>query len=138
MRVSSQTPFRDVLGRFVEQELETRSAGAAVFLLDYPLGGEEPCARLTPGTTAILNRFELIIDGIEVVHGYEDEIDGPAFVERAKAVGLYDDEQRLAREAIDAGLVPAVSVGLGIGVERLCAAASGLRDIRPFLQSTQF
>ena len=27
---------------------------------------------------------------------------------------------------------------LGIGIERLCAAASGIRDIRPFLQSAQF
>ena len=107
-------------------------------LTEYPLGGDEPCARLTPGTTAVLNRFELIVDGIEVVHGYEDEVDPAAFAERARAADLYDDEQRLAGEAIDDGRVPAASVGLGIGIERLCAAASGIRDIRPFLQSTQF
>lgn len=138
LRASPQTPFKDVLGRFIEQELETRSTGAAVFLTEYPLGGDEPCARLTPGTTAVLNRFEVIVDGIEVVHGYEDEVDAAVFAERARAVGLYDDEQRLAWEAIDAGRVPAGSVGLGIGIERLCAAASGIRDIRPFLQSAQF
>jgi len=138
LRASPETPFKDVLGRFIEQQLETRSIGAAVFLTEYPLGGDEPCARLMPGTIAVLNRFELIVDGIEVVHGYEDEVDAAVFAERARGVGLYDDEQRLAWEAIDAGRVPAASVGLGIGIERLCAAASGIRDIRPFLQSAQF
>ena len=138
LRASSKMPFKDILGRFIEQELETRSTGTAVILTEYPLGGDEPCARLTPGTTAILNRFELIVDGIEVVHGYEDEVDAAAFAERARAVGLYDDEQRLAWDAIAAGRVPAASVGLGIGVERLCAAACGIRTIRPFLQSAQF
>jgi lysyl-tRNA synthetase class 2 len=136
--VDPQTPFKDVLGRFIERELETRSTDTAVFLTEYPLGGDEPCARLTPGTTAILNRFELIIDGIEVVHGYEDENDKTAFVERARAVDLYDEEQRMAWDAIGTGRVPATSVGLGIGIERLCAASSGIRDIHPFLQSAQF
>ncbi|GLF98092.1 amino acid--tRNA ligase-related protein [Streptomyces yaizuensis] len=138
LSLSPDTPVKDVLGRYVEQELEPLSAGAAVFLTDYPLGGDEPCARRTPGTTAVLNRFELLVDGIEVVHGYEDEPDTAAFTERARAADLYDDEQRLAREAVDAGRVPAVSVGLGIGVERLCLAASGTRDIRRFRQSPQF
>jgi lysyl-tRNA synthetase class 2 len=138
LRADPQTPFKDLLGQFVEQELETRSTDTAVFLTEYPLGGDEPSARLTPGTTAVLNRFELIVDGIEVVHGYEDEVDAAVFAERARAVGLYDDEQRLAWEAVDAGRVPSASVGLGIGIERLCAAASGTRDIRPFLQSPQF
>jgi len=134
----SSTPFREVLGRFIEQELEPRSSGAAVFLTEFPVGGEEPCARLTPDTAAVLNRFELIVDGIEVIHGYEDEVDAASFTERARAVGLYDDEQRMAQEAIEAGRVPAASVGLGIGIERLCAAAAGIRDIRPFLQSSHF
>ncbi|WP_327411285.1 hypothetical protein OG458_41860 (plasmid) [Streptomyces sp. NBC_01281] len=136
--LGADTPFKDTLGTFVEHELETRSAGAAVFLIDYPLGGDEPCARLTPGTVAQLNRFELIVDGIEVVHGYEDEPDGTAFTQRAKEVDLYDDEQRLAREAVDAGRVPGASVGLGIGMERLCMAVSGVKDIRRFQHSPMF
>ncbi|MFE4304739.1 amino acid--tRNA ligase-related protein [Streptomyces sp. NPDC056891] len=130
-------PFRDVLGRYIALELETNTNGRAVFLTDYPTGGDEPCARLTPGT-AVLERFELIVDGIEIVHGYTDETDRAAFTERAKAVGLYDDEQRLAQEAIETGTVPADTAGLGVGIERLCAASAGLRDITPFLQSPQF
>ncbi|WP_055587064.1 amino acid--tRNA ligase-related protein [Peterkaempfera griseoplana] len=131
-------PFRDVLGRYVALELEAGTAGRAVFLTDYPTGGDEPCARLAHGTTAVLERFELIVDGIELVHGYTDETDRNAFTERAKAVGLYDDEQQLALDAVDAGTVPADTAGLGIGIERLCAASTGQRDITPFLQSPQF
>ncbi|KPM50367.1 lysyl-tRNA synthetase [Frankia sp. R43] len=138
MRLSATTPFRTVLGQFVEHELETKSRAAAVFLTDYPLGGDEPCARLTPGTPAVINRFELVIDGIEVVHGYEDEVDGVAFAQRAREADLYDDEQGLVWRAIDAGQVPGSSVGLGIGVERLCMAASGVKDISHFRQSPQY
>ncbi|MFE7356386.1 hypothetical protein ACFU8Q_25230 [Streptomyces sp. NPDC057543] len=122
----------------MEHELEAQSAGAAVFLTGYPVGGDEPCARLSPGMVAVLNRFEPLVDGIEVVHGYEDEPDGDAFVQRARVADLYDDEQALAWKAIDAGLVPAGSVGLGIGVERLCMAASGVKEITVFQQSAQF
>ncbi|MGW1290505.1 amino acid--tRNA ligase-related protein [Streptomyces sp. NPDC002586] len=139
-RIGADTsePFRDVLGRYIAHELEAQTTGRAVFLTDYPTGGDEPCARLVPGTVSVLERFELIVDGIELVHGYTDETDRNAFTERAKAVGLYDDEQQLAQEAVEAGAVPADTAGLGIGIERLCAASAGLRDITPFLQSPQF
>nr|WP_024126784.1 amino acid--tRNA ligase-related protein [Streptomyces sp. F2]AHE39521.1 Putative Lysine--tRNA ligase [Streptomyces sp. F2] len=136
--MSADVPFKTVLGQYVEREVEVQSNGAALFLTEYPVGGDEPCARLAPGTTAVLNRFEVLVDGIEVVHGYEDEPDGAAFVDRARAVDLYDDEQALAREAIDSGRVPATSVGLGIGIERLCMAASGVKDISVFQPSLQF
>ncbi|MFD9052732.1 amino acid--tRNA ligase-related protein [Streptomyces zaomyceticus] len=136
--MSADVPFKTVLGQYVEREVEVQSTGAALFLTEYPVGGDEPCARLAPGTTAVLNRFEVLVDGIEVVHGYEDEPDGAAFVDRARAVDLYDDEQALARGAIDSGRVPASSVGLGIGIERLCMAASGVKDISEFQHSPQF
>ncbi len=136
--MSADVPFKTVLGQYVEREVEVQSTGAALFLTEYPVGGDEPCARLAPGTTAVLNRFEVLVDGIEVVHGYEDEPDGAAFVDRARAVDMYDDEQALAREAIDSGRVPAGSVGLGIGIERLCMAASGVKDISVFQPSLQF
>lgn len=139
-RIGADTgePFRDVLGHYIAHELEAQTAGRAVFLTDYPTGGDEPCARLAPGTTSVLERFELVVDGIELVHGYTDETDPKAFNERAKAVGLHDDEQQLAQQAIESGAVPAHTAGLGIGIERLCATSAGLCDITPFLQSPQF
>ncbi|MBO3750024.1 hypothetical protein J5X84_28415 [Streptosporangiaceae bacterium NEAU-GS5] len=87
------------------------------------------CAGLTPGAVAVLNRFELVVDGIEVAHGYEDETDRAEFLARATQVGLLDVGQ---------GRVPAASVGLRIGIERLCAAATNLRDMSAFRNSVAF
>ncbi|MEV0027891.1 amino acid--tRNA ligase-related protein [Nocardia sp. NPDC050793] len=134
----ADTPLRDLLDTYIAVELEPQSIGAATFLVDMPLGGNEPCAKLREGTAAILNRFEVFIDGIEVVHGYEDETDAEAFIARAGAIGLYNHEQALVQKAILGGAVPARSVGLGIGIERLCMAATGARDIALFQQSACF
>ncbi|MEV4124199.1 amino acid--tRNA ligase-related protein [Nocardia sp. NPDC049707] len=134
----SDTPLYDLLESYIATELEPRSAETAMFLVDMPLGGNEPCAKLREGTAAILNRFEVFIDGAEVVHGYEDETDAEAFIRRASAIGLYNPEQSLVQKAILAGAVPAHSVGLGIGIERLCMAATGGNDISLFQQSAVF
>lgn len=130
--------LHDLLDAYIAAELEPRSTGTALFLVDMPLGGNEPCAKLRDGTAAVLNRFEVFIDGIEVVHGYEDETDAEAFIRRASAIGLYNAEQSLVQKAILAGAVSARSVGLGIGIERLCMAATGVADIRLFHQSAAF
>ncbi|WP_051047479.1 MULTISPECIES: amino acid--tRNA ligase-related protein [Nocardia] len=136
--LSADTPLHDLLDAYIAAELEPRSAGMALFLVDMPLGGNEPCAKLREDTAAVLNRFEVFIDGVEVVHGYEDETDAEAFIRRASAIGLYNPEQSLVQKAILAGAVPSRSVGLGIGIERLCMAATGVRDIRLFRQSATF
>lgn len=136
--MASNTPLIDLLETYISAELEPRSAGTVLFVVDMPLGGNEPCAKLREGTAAVLNRFEVFIDGIEVAHGYEDETDAEAFIRRASAVGLYNTEQGLVQKAILAGAVPAHSVGLGIGIERLCMAASGAHDITLFQQSAVF
>ncbi|WP_019925529.1 amino acid--tRNA ligase-related protein [Nocardia sp. BMG111209] len=131
-------PLHDLLDAYTAAELEPHSVGTVLFLVDMPLGGNEPCAKLREGTAAVLNRFEVFIDGIEVVHGYEDETDAEAFIHRANAIGLYNLEQSLVQKAILAGAVPVHSVGLGIGIERLCMAATGVTDIRRFRQSAMF
>ncbi len=136
--LSKAAPLPEVFDKFIESELEPLSVGKAVFLYDFPLGGNEPCAKLQDGAAAILNRFELIIDGVEVVHGYEDETDGQAFVERAEQIGLYNVEQEIIQQEIAQGRVPARSVGLGIGIERLCMAATGIKDISVFRQSPSY
>ncbi|MGH3797377.1 MAG: amino acid--tRNA ligase-related protein [Pseudonocardiaceae bacterium] len=132
------TPLHELLDAYIGAELEPFTTGAAVFLVDMPLGGNEPCARRRPGTVAILNRFEVVIDRLEVVHGYEDENNSSEFIQRATAIGLYNHEQALVQKAILAGAVPTRSVGLGIGIERLCMAAAGVHDISRFRQSSCF
>jgi lysyl-tRNA synthetase, class II len=122
---------------FVYNEMVPRSAGRALMLHDLPLG-TEACARLQPDTTAVLNRFEILIDGVEVVHGYEDEPDSEEFVRRATEVCFYNDEQAHIQQEILAGRVPSQSVGLGIGIDRLCMVAGGSTDIGDFQNSRMF
>ncbi|WP_433194496.1 hypothetical protein ACQP1G_37960 [Nocardia sp. CA-107356] len=47
-------------------------------------------------------------------------------------------EQSVVQKAVLDGAVPARSVGLGIGTERLCLGATGVRDIRLSQQSARF
>jgi lysyl-tRNA synthetase class 2 len=128
----------DLIDRFIAVEIEPMTVGGATLLCDYPVGGSEPCARRRPSSAGVLNRFELFVDGVEVVHGYEDEPDADAFVARAVAAGLYNEEQAIVHAEIAAGRVPAHSVGLGLGIERLCMAATGVTDISVYRQSLDY
>ena len=127
-----------VIDQFVEAEVEPVGGSEVVMLHDYPLGGSEPCARRTPGTAAVLNRFELFARGLELVHGYEDEPCRADFMERAKAAGLYNKEQEIVYDLASAGKIPVNSVGLGIGIERLCMAAAEGLDASDFMRSSPF
>jgi len=121
-----------IIDHYIEQEIESKSLGRTVVLTDYPIGGSEPCAKLKPGTSSIAKRFEIFIDGIEIVHGYEDETDRNLLKSRAIAENLYDADQKIIGEYIDNGDIPIASVGLGIGVERLCMAIDGVKDISSY------
>ncbi|RJO77624.1 hypothetical protein D5S18_07760 [Nocardia panacis] len=138
LHLPKNTPLRDLLDAYIRAELEPRTLGSAATLTDMPLGGNEPCAQRRRGTAAVLNRFEVFINGLEVVHGYEDETDTDEFVTRARGVGLFNPEQQRIVDAVRDGTVPAHSVGLGIGIERLCMAATGVADIAQFRQSACF
>jgi lysyl-tRNA synthetase class 2 len=138
LALPAATPLHELLDAYIRIEIEPLTTGAAVFLTDMPLGGNEPCAQRRHGTAAILDRFEIFIDGIEVVHGYQDEPDSAEFIARATTIGLYNPEQALVQNEIRAGSVPAHSVGLGLGIERLCMAATGIHDIHRFRPSRCF
>ncbi len=136
--VDRRTPWCKLLELYVETELEPLSAGGAVLLVDYPVGGIEPCARVRPGTVGVLNRFELFVDGLELVHGYEDETDRKAMETRAREIDLFNEEQAVVLAAIDRGEVPSESVGLGIGIERLCMAGQGQPNIGTYRHSAEY
>ncbi|MCM6774465.1 hypothetical protein NDR87_13995 [Nocardia sp. CDC159] len=138
LALPATTPMHELIDTAIATHIEPLTRGTAAFLVDYPLGGNEPCARRRDGTTAIIDRFEVFIDGLEVAHGYRDETDHDAFIERATTAGLYNREQALVLDAITAGDLPTRSVGLGIGIERLCMAATGIDEIRTFQQSRCF
>jgi lysyl-tRNA synthetase, class II len=137
MRLPRYLSVYEVVEEFVHRELEPLSRGRGVVLHDYPLG-TEVCAKRRPDSAAIVNRFEMIIDGLEVIHGYEDETDSAAFVARSSEIFFYNEEQERIQDGIRDGVIPASSVGLGVGIERLCMTAMGSNDISSFLCSLQF
>ena len=124
LHLAGFTTMYAAVERLFERDLEPLSSGRAILFADLPLG-TEVCARRKEGTSAVLNRFELFVDGLEVVHGYEDEVDNDEFVQRASEILFLNSEQQAVQDSILAGGVPARSVGMGIGIERLCALASG-------------
>ncbi len=135
LRLPKFTSTYQAVEEFVERTIEPRSMGGCLLLHEFPLG-TEVCARLRPGTTAVLDRFEILMNGLEVVHGYQDETNAPAYIERASEIYFYNEEQAQVQNAIASGSLPAESVGLGIGIERLCMATLGSSDIGEFLAST--
>lgn len=122
---------------FVKRHIEPITADRCVILRDFPLE-TEVCARLRSDATSVLNRFEVLINGLEVIHGYEDEPDSHLFEQRARSSYFYNEEQERIHTDIRAGVLPAASSGMGIGIERLCMAATNSPDISSFLPSVDF
>jgi lysyl-tRNA synthetase, class II len=135
--VSTKVQPHEVVDSFIAERIEPLSMGRCVFFYDYPSGASDPCARFAIERGAV-NRFELFVNGLEVINGYEDETDIPAFIERASALGLYSTEQAIVQDDIEKDITPIRSVGLGIGIERLCMAAAKERDISTFQHSQEF
>ena len=136
LRLRSSSSMYDAFEVFFDRELAPLSRGKAVLFTDLP-AGTEVCARVRPGSTCILNRFELFIDGIEIAHGYEDETDLSAFKARASEIGFFNDEQAHVLQLRENEIIPP-SAGFAIGVERLCMVASDAKSVSEFILSRQF
>ena len=54
------------------------------------------------------------------MHAYEDENDINCLIRRSKKVDLYNYEEKIIVNEIKKGNLPSNTVGLGIGIERLC------------------
>ncbi len=111
--------------------IEPRLAGlGAVLLHDYPME-LRAYARLSSSPTPVAERFELIIDGLEIANGYHEITDADeqaacfaqdAAVRAARTLpGVPPDADWLA--ALRAGL-PACA-GVALGLERLLMALDG-------------
>ncbi len=113
-------------------------SGQAAFLYDFPLE-QRAYARVRPGAPPVAERFELIIDGVELANGYHEVTDAEtqaALFAREAALraarGLPPpllDQQLLA--ALDSGLPPCAGVALGI--DRLLMLALGATDLSPVM-----
>lgn len=135
----------DVGGAREQLDLEFASACAALspgrfFIVDYP-ADQAALARVKPGSPPVAERFELVINGVEIANGYYELTDGLEHRQRfegdnkirhARGLPIHDlDEPFLA--ALMAGL-PECS-GVALGVDRLLMqriAASSLDEVLTF------
>ena len=111
-----------------------------VFILDYPVG-TSPLAKSKPGNSALVERFELFIGGMEVANAYS-ELNDPLEQRKRFKEEIKDEREGVKRnidedylEALEYGMPPAG--GLGIGIDRLVMLftnSSSIRDVILFPQ----
>lgn len=105
------------------------------FIVDYPAGAS-PLAKRKENNPDLIDRFQLIVNGYEIVNGFS-ELNDPfdqreRFKEqdKARAMGEKDvspsDEDYL--EAMEYGMPPAA--GMGIGIDRLVMLFADVSNIK--------
>lgn len=108
--------------------------GRAAFLHDFPVE-QGAYARVRPGPPPVAERFELIVDGVELANGYHEVTDAPtqqalfareAALRAARGLPLPVLDECLLG-ALAAGLPPCAGVALGI--DRLLMLSLGASDL---------
>jgi len=126
-----------LLDRYITDCIEPLSKNCCLLVTDFS-PAPEVRAKLAPGLACVSERFEIQINGEEVVHGYVDEPDVNALSVRAASYDALGYEDRTIIDLIRKGRVPPGSAGFGIGIERLAKASLGLPSLRDLMPSWEF
>ncbi|WP_455809709.1 amino acid--tRNA ligase-related protein [Pseudomonas koreensis] len=126
-----------LIDRYITENIEPKSRGCCMIVTDFPLLPEVR-ARQREGCGAIVERFEILIDCVEVVHGYTDEDNPDRFEAQARHQDSFGPEDAIMCSMMRDGNLPLNSAGFGIGIERLCRMGMGLESIEPFQTSLPF
>jgi lysyl-tRNA synthetase class 2 len=111
-------------------------------LTDYPAPAAA-LARLKPHDSAVAERWEVYVGGLELANAYSELCDPAA--QRARFVATADERRRLGKEvypldepflaALEHGLPPCGGIALGIDrLVMLACDAADIDDVRPFCQ----
>jgi lysyl-tRNA synthetase class 2 len=117
-------------------EAIARSGAGRLFVVDYPVE-QAALARVVTRAdgSAVAERFELIVDGIEIANGYRELLDPDTLAERmaadcaarASASRFVPEPDRRLLDAMRAGL-PACA-GVALGFDRLLMLSLGARSL---------
>lgn len=129
--------FPKMLDLYVKEHIEPKSLGRCLIVSGFP-DSVETRARRIGNTLRVSKRFEFLINGIEVIHGYEDETDRKLLLERATALDQFGPEEEFVSTMIESGVIPEKCAGFGFGIERLCQVCLNEPDIQKFIISREF
>jgi lysyl-tRNA synthetase class 2 len=124
----------EVFKTFIEKYLDYSTG--FVFLQDY-----HKCTNSTAKkqeNSHLIKRFEFFINGVEIANAYEDEEDLIDMKQRCEKVGLFNYEEKEICRLIKNKIIFANSVGLGIGIERLCMSSVNKHNISELILSKNF
>ena len=126
----------DVL--FSHAVLPALAGAGAVFVYDFPRE-QAAYARLGPGSPTVGERFELIVDGIEIANGYHELGDAAEQRARQEAENACRIRRGRAPMALDEDFLAALGegfpscAGAALGVDRLQLVLDGGRELREVL-----
>ena len=125
-------------GLFVQVIEPPLAREGALFLYDYP-PELRAYARLSAHEPQVAERFELIIDGLEIANGYHEITDRAEQAACFEAENALRARRQLPQVPADEGWLAALGSGLpscagvALGIERLMMAMHGLGDIAEVL-----
>ena len=119
---------------FVDRIQGTLGYSRPTILFDYP-ASQAVLAQVRDGDPPVAERFELIVDGMELANGYHELLDAAVLRERISAANAQraaDGKPPLPSEnrllaAMEAGLPPCTGVALGF--DRLVMIAAGAKSL---------
>jgi lysyl-tRNA synthetase class 2 len=131
-------PPTAINGRIAEELFEHHVVPSFIgptFVRDYPVD-TSPLVRAHRTTPGVVEKWDLYVDGFELATGYSELVDPVVQRERlveqaALAAGGDVEAMRLDEDflrALEHGMPP--SGGVGMGIDRLVMALTGLRSIR--------
>lgn len=112
-----------------------------VFLTDYPATMAALAKTKIQNGHEVANRFELVVNGLEIANGYDELLDSEELIRRAECDNALRRQRGLRERQLDPHLVAAMQHGLpdccgvAVGLDRLIALAlhkESLSEVQPF------
>lgn len=139
-KISVKKPFKRITfktltkGKMTDEAFkeEIKKIRQPTFVIDHPVE-ISPLSKRKDANT--VERFQLVIDGLEIVNAFS-ELNDPLdqekrFIEQAKLKGERHEHDREFIEALKYGMPPAG--GVGVGVDRLVMLLTGKNSLREIL-----